>query len=121
MNKLLLASAFVLTATVTYAQEFEPWQFYDPCLLNPDILEIRDEGIDRAIVTYYNSESLCSADRTVVLTSDAGISVEVTIETSDAEEHITVIPLEMQLFSYPPESEILDGESQDFIIMGGMM
>ena len=89
-----------------------------------DRLEIRDAGEGRAIVTYHNSAEQCSSGANKVLTSPNGISVRVivtvNVDENAQKEGIVLIPQDPTFFSLPPEGELKDGDTQEFIIMGGM-
>ena len=112
-------------STSVYAQEFESWEYINPCNLNPDVLTIRDDGPNRAIVTYYNSDSFCStAFDEEILVSENGIEVSILITAGGLEaeyrESIFLQPIDIQLFAYPAEGSLFDGETREFIIMGGL-
>ena len=105
-----------------------PWEVkalpYIPSCIIQDALEIRDDGEGKAIVTYYNSIENCSGAANVVITSPEGIAVQVIIdiggEEEDYREVIQLIPLGDGMMSFPPEGKLLDGERQEFVIMGGV-
>jgi hypothetical protein len=90
----------------------------------PDKITIRDDGIGRAIVTYSNSVSQCSVPLIRRLTSPQGIAVDVRIDLlgddHERRERITLTPVEADMMAFPPEGDLLDGESREFIIMGGL-
>jgi hypothetical protein len=90
----------------------------------PDEITIRDDGPGKAIVTYSNSVNRCSAETIGRLTSPNGISVdfriELTGEENDYRERITLNPVAVEMMAFPPEGDLLDGETQEFIIMGGL-
>ena len=91
----------------------------------PDEITIRDDGLGKAIVTYSNSVNQCSvAVDGLRLTSPNGISVDVWIDLlgddHQRRERITIIPVSPEMMACPPQGDLLVGESQEFIIMGGL-
>jgi hypothetical protein len=90
----------------------------------PDEITIRDDGIGKAIVTYSNSVNQCSAPLIRRLVSPQGIAVDVRIDLlgddHDRRERITLTPVEPSMMAFPPEGDLLDGESREFVIMGGL-
>lgn len=90
----------------------------------PDVIAIRDDGPGKAIVTYVNSVNRCSAETIGRLTSPNGISVDFRIELTgkenDYRERIILNPVDADMMAFPPEGDLLDGESQEFLIMGGL-
>ena len=90
----------------------------------PDEITIRDDGVGKAIVTYSNSVNQCSVPLIKRLVSPQGIAVDVRIDllSDDHErrERITLSPVDADMMAFPPEGDVLDGESQEFIIMGGL-
>jgi hypothetical protein len=90
----------------------------------PDEITIRDDGIGKAIVTYSNSVNQCSVPLIRRLVSPQGIAVDVRIDLLGDEherrERITLHPVEADMMAFPPEGDLLDGESREFIIMGGL-
>jgi hypothetical protein len=98
--------------------------YVTPACLPPDVLEIRDDGDGRAIVTYGNSVNNCSMEQNRILTSPNGIEVRVRIELLGREdefrERITLEPLTDGMFAIPPEGDLLDGETREFLIQGGI-
>jgi hypothetical protein len=56
--------------------------------------------------------------------SPNGIEVMVTVEigssASGGKERITLEPLTQNMMAFPPEGELFDGETKEFVIMGGM-
>jgi hypothetical protein len=90
----------------------------------PDEITIRDDGVGKAIVTYSNSVNQCSVPLIKRLVSPNGIAVDVRIDllSDDHErrERITLSPVDADMMAFPPEGDLLDGESQEFIIMGGL-
>lgn len=96
-----------------------------PSVCEPDRLEIRDAGEGRAIVTYYNSVQQCSMGLTRVMTSPNGVQVEVTIKVNSTDvdggrERITLSPIDPQMMALPPDGLLLDGETREFLIQGGL-
>lgn len=120
---LLLFLAFVLFVYPwpSHAQSVLPEV---PSCIIQDSLMIRDEGEGKAIVTYYNSVESCSNAAEVELTSPNGVSVMVYItiggEEDDYREIIELYPITDGMMSFPPESKLLDGETQEFLITGGV-
>lgn len=94
------------------------------CILDPDRVTIRDAGMGRAVVTYYNSGFGCSGGLSEVMTTPDGVSVRVVITVNadaDAErERIVVIPLTDGMFAFPPEADLKDGETVEIVVMGGL-
>jgi hypothetical protein len=90
----------------------------------PDVWSIRDAGPGKAIVTYSNSVNRCSAEVRERLRSPNGIEVDIHIQITgmdnDYRERITLNPVEAYMMSFPPEGDLIDGETQEFIIMGGL-
>ena len=90
----------------------------------PDELTIRDDGLGKAIVTYSNSVNQCSVPLIRRLVSPRGIAVDVRIDllgdAHERRERITLQPVAVDMMAFPPEGDLLDGESQEFIIMGGL-
>lgn len=90
----------------------------------PDEITIRDAGIGKAIVTYSNSVNQCSVPLIRRLVSPQGIAVDVRIDllgdAHERRERITLIPVEADMMAFPPEGDLLDGESREFVIMGGL-
>jgi hypothetical protein len=90
----------------------------------PDELTIRDDGIGKAIVTYSNSVNQCSVPLIRRLVSPNGIAVDVRIDLLGDEherrERITLHPVDADMMAFPPEGDLLDGETAEFIIMGGL-
>jgi hypothetical protein len=90
----------------------------------PDVISIRDDGPGKAVVTYLNSVNRCSAETIGRLTSPNGISVdfriELTGEENDYRERIILNPVDADMMAFPPEDDLLDGETQEFIVMGGL-
>jgi hypothetical protein len=111
----------VIAATPLRAQSFPSTP--GGCIVQ-DRLEIRDAGEGRAIVTYHNSAEQCSSGANKVLTSPNGIAVRVivtvNVDENAQKEGIVLIPQDPTFFSFPPEGELKDGDTQEFIIMGGM-
>jgi len=99
-------------------------QSYQPACTEPDRLEIRDDGPGRAIVTYYNSVKNCSQPMIVTLTSPNGIEVDVRIDLmgkeDDYRERITLEPMTESMMAFPEEGDLLDGETREFAIQGGL-
>ena len=93
------------------------------CLVQ-DWVTIEDDGPDKATVTYYNSIDNCSSPGTWTFTSPNGISVKVTVSLGGAEtvykENVLIIPDDPNFMSFPPEEDIVDGETKKFMIIGGM-
>ena len=93
------------------------------CLVQ-DWVTIVDDGPDKATVTYYNSIDNCSSPGTWTFTAPNGISVKVTVSLGGAEtsykENVLIIPVDAWMMSFPPEEDIIDGETKKFTIMGGM-
>ena len=83
-----------------------------------DVLIIEDNGPNRAIITYTNNVKKCSDNVYTTLTTPNGISARVQVRVGDAEV-ITVEPSN-QLFAYPPTADVLDGETIEIHIMGGL-
>jgi len=77
----------------------------------PDELTIRDDGPGKAIVTYSNSVNQCSVPLIRRLVSPAGIAVDVRID---------LLGVDAFMMAFPPEGDLLDGETAEFIIMGGL-
>jgi hypothetical protein len=90
----------------------------------PDEITIRDDGVGKAIVTYSNSVNQCSVPLIKRLVSPNGIAVDVRIDLlgddHERRERITLTPVDADMMAFPPEGDLLDGESQEFIIMGGL-
>lgn len=90
----------------------------------PDELTIRDDGVGKAIVTYSNSVNQCSVPLIKRLVSPNGIAVDVRIDVlgddHQRRERITLSPVEAGMMAFPPEGDLLDGESREFVIMGGL-
>ena len=90
----------------------------------PDEITIRDDGVGKAIVTYSNSVNQCSVPLIKRLVSPQGIAVDVRIDLlgddHERRERITLSPVDADMMAFPPEGDLLDGESQEFIIMGGL-
>ena len=90
----------------------------------PDELTIRDDGPGKAIVTYSNSVNQCSVPLIRRLVSPAGIAVDVRIDLlgddHERREWITLHPVDAFMMAFPPEGDLLDGETAEFIIMGGL-
>jgi hypothetical protein len=90
----------------------------------PDEITIRDDGIGKAIVTYSNSVNQCSVPLIRRLVSPQGIAVDVRIDLLGDEherrERITLNPVDADMMAFPPEGDLLDGESREFVIMGGL-
>ena len=90
----------------------------------PDELTIRDDGPGKAIVTYSNSVNQCSVPLIRRLVSPQGIAVDVRIDLlgddHQRRERITLHPVDAFMMAFPPEGDLLDGETAEFIIMGGL-
>ena len=118
MKKMLYALA--LLPSVAMAQDMP---FVPSCIIQ-DSISIRDEGMGVAVVTYYNSVESCSQEFSTTLTSEAGVEVKVQIsiggEEDDYREIINLTPLTDGMMAYPPDGKLLDGETQEFYIMGGL-
>ena len=118
--------ACIIACVMFIADDARPQSFpTTPSVCPPDRLEIRDAGEGQAIVTYYNSAQQCSMGLTRVLTSPNGIQVEVTIkvnpvEVEEGRESITLSPIDPQMMSFPPDGLLRDGETQEFLIQGGL-
>jgi len=116
----------LVCALVIQVQEMPPMPPYGsaPCVMDPDRVTIKDAGIGRAVVTYYNSGFGCSGGMNEVLTSPNGVSVRVVIDVNTDADHerekITVIPQTEGMFAFPPAEEIKDGEEIEILVMGGM-
>lgn len=93
------------------------------CVL-PDSITIRDDGEGRAVVTYHNSAELCSSSLDMILTSPNGISAQVIVtlggHENDYRENIQIIPLTDGMMAIPSEGNQYDGETADYVIMGGL-
>lgn len=90
-----------------------------------DILTIEDAGEGRAIVRYYNHVNRCSTGHTdKILTTPNGISVSVDVQVNAGgaqnQEGITITPLDEGFFSYPPEALVIDGDTHEFLVQGGL-
>lgn len=89
-----------------------------------DILEIRDAGEGRAVVTYHNGAGQCSTGVTdKILTTPNGISVSVTITVNEGDtdkEGIVITPRDPGFQSFPPDGLLTDGETGEFLIQGGL-
>lgn len=90
----------------------------------PDEITIRDAGEGKAIVTYSNSVNQCSKEYIGRLVSPNGITVDVRIELlgkrDDYRERIILMPVDPDMMAFPPEGDLLDGETREFVIMGGL-
>lgn len=129
MNRILImAVAFYLALAVFVAVFLSVPVFaqvpYGGVCTPPDVVSIRDPGPGRAIVTYSNSVNRCSAEVRQRLVSPNGIEVDVHIQITgmenDYRERITLRPVAADMMSFPPEGDLIDGETQEFIIMGGL-
>lgn len=93
------------------------------CLIQ-DWVTIEDDGPEMAIVTYYNSADNCSSPGSWTITAPNGISVKVVVELGGLEtvyrENVLILPEDTWMMSFPPEEDIVDGETKTFRIMGGM-
>lgn len=113
-------AVLLLAASPALAQSGPPYALpYIASCIEQDSISIRDEGADKAIVTYSNSIEECSSPVTLHLTAPNGIKVRVTIEIGAAET-IILEPEDPLFMSIPPEGDVPDGEKQEFLIMGGM-
>jgi hypothetical protein len=116
----LIAALCLLPGVPARAQSGPPYALpYIQSCIEQDSISIRDEGPDKAIVTYSNSIEECSSPVTLHLTAPNGIKVRVTIQIGDAET-ITLEPEDPLFMSIPPEGDVPDGEKQEFLLMGGM-
>ena len=90
----------------------------------PDEITIRDDGVGKAIVTYSNSVNQCSVPLIKRLVSPQGIAVDVRIDLlgddHERRERITLSPVDADMMAFPPEGDLLDGETREFVIMGGL-
>ncbi len=118
----LIAAALIMIPVIVYAEPELP--FVPSCIIQ-DSIGIRDEGPDKAIVTYYNSVENCSSAFDIKLIAPNGIGARVRViiggEEVDYKEVITVEPLDPNFMSFPPEVEVLDGEKTEIVIMGGLV
>lgn len=116
-----LLVALLVCPTLSFAQTYDRAPY--SCSI-PDSLDIKDDGPDRAIVTYYNSVQSCSQPLKKILISPNGIEVVVVIEIGHAEvnnrEIITLFPVSPSMMSFPPEGQVQDGETKQYIITGGI-
>jgi hypothetical protein len=114
--------AALLTAILTLPAAAQPYN--GSTCTPPDEITIRDDGIGKAIVTYSNSVNQCSVPLIRRLVSPHGIEVDVRIDLlgddHDRRERITLTPVEPSMMAFPPEGDVLDGESREFVIMGGL-
>jgi hypothetical protein len=115
----------IVTLALCFAIPAFPQPSNNSACTPPDEITIRDDGIGKAIVTYSNSVNQCSvAVDGLRLTSPNGIEVDVWIDLlgddHQRRERITIIPVSPEMMAFPPEGELLDGESQEFLIMGGL-
>jgi hypothetical protein len=116
----------LVCAMVIDVQEMPPMPPYGSghCVVDPDRVEVVDDGIGKAVVTYYNSGFGCSTGMNEVITTPGGVSVRIVIDVNaDADatkERITVIPQTEGMFAFPPVEEIKDGEEVEILVMGGM-
>lgn len=89
-----------------------------------DVITIEDYGPGRAIVTYTNSYNNCSGEVLLDGVTDAGIKVRVTIHLggnhNEYRETIIVKPLDLGMEAFPPSAEVLDGETVEIIVQGGL-
>jgi hypothetical protein len=115
------STAWVLATLIAVAAFAQP---VGTTTCAPDVIEIRDDGHGRAIVTYSNSVEQCSKSLMMTLTSPNGISVDIRIELLGAahnyRERITLVPVDDMMMAFPPEGDLLDGETQEFVIQGGI-
>ena len=95
-----------------------------PTCISQDSISIKDDGPEKAIVTYYNSYENCSSPAQIILEAPNGIRVRITIEIGGQDivykERITIEPLDPNFMSFPPEDNVEDGETKEFLIMGGL-
>jgi hypothetical protein len=114
--------AALLAATLTLPAAAQPYG--SSTCTPPDEITIRDDGIGKAIVTYSNSVNQCSVPLIRRLVSPNGIAVDVRIDLLGDEherrERITLHPVDADMMAFPPEGDLLDGETAEFIIMGGL-
>lgn len=87
-----------------------------------DKVEIRDNGPGQAIVTYYDSAEQCSTSQSLILTAPNGISVrvEISIGTNDDNAETIYVTPDTQYMAIPPEASVVDGDSVEIHISGGL-
>jgi hypothetical protein len=90
-----------------------------------DALTIEDAGEGRAVVRYYNHVNGCSTGYTdKILTTPNGISVSVDVQVNaggaENQEGIWVTPLDEGMHAYPPEGLVIDGDTLEIIVQGGL-
>ncbi len=99
--------------------------FAEPPHCSPlDVITIEDNGPGRAIVTYTNSYNNCSGEVLLDGITDAGIKVRVIVHLggshNEYRETIIVKPLDPGMEAFPPSAEVLDGETVEIIVQGGL-
>jgi hypothetical protein len=118
----LAVAVLLLVSSKSLGQDLKPPVFAYSCL-EQDYIAIKDDGSDRAIVTYSNSIENCSNDLNWIFEAPNGIKVRIQIKVGGTGEHAEVIylyPLTPGYMAFPPEGNVLDGEKMEFIIQGGL-
>lgn len=119
---------FVAAIALSLPPTFSAAQYFPSTAASPhctDTLTIEDAGEGRAIVTYHNHVAGCSTGYTDrILTSPNGISVsiDVVVNAGGAEnqEGITITPLDATMMAFPPDGLVVDGDTLEIIIQGGV-
>jgi hypothetical protein len=120
----MIRTALIVAALATpaHAQYFPSPAPTPNCV---DTLTIEDAGEGRAIIRYYNHVSGCSTGYTdKILTTPNGISVsiDVVVNAGGAEnqEGITITPLDEGMQAFPPDGLVVDGDTLEIIVQGGV-
>lgn len=116
----LLLSTLLFSCAPAHAEPPGGNTFCEP----PDKWSIRDDGPDRAILTYSNSEAGCSTNVDTMLTSENGIQVRVIILANPADasgaERFDAVPQDPNMMAFPPSVDVADGDTQEIVVQGGM-